>query len=37
MGALRAYLQVVSGNVPAENLYTKIGFSEAYRYWYRKK
>jgi GNAT superfamily N-acetyltransferase len=37
MGTLRAYLQVVSGNVPAENLYTKIGFSEAYRYWYRKK
>ena len=32
-----AYLSVVVGNVPAENLYQKIGFKEIYRYWYRKK
>lgn len=31
-----AYLQVVVGNVSAEKLYDKIGFKEAYRYWYRK-
>jgi N-acetylglutamate synthase len=37
MGAERSYLQVVSGNVPAERLYSKLGFRELYRYWYRVK
>jgi Acetyltransferases, including N-acetylases of ribosomal proteins len=37
LGARRAYLQVVSGNASAERLYDRLGFSEAYRYWYRKK
>jgi ribosomal protein S18 acetylase RimI-like enzyme len=33
----KAYLSVVVGNVSAENLYQKLGFTEIYRYWYRKK
>jgi hypothetical protein len=36
-GARKSYLQVVSGNAPAERLYSRLGFSEAYRYWYRRK
>jgi GNAT superfamily N-acetyltransferase len=34
-GATQAYLQVVQRNTPARRVYTKVGFQEAYRYWYR--
>ncbi|SFL91974.1 Acetyltransferase (GNAT) family protein [Gracilibacillus orientalis] len=33
--AKKAYLQVMLNNKQAINLYTKSGFVEAYRYWYR--
>jgi len=33
--ATQAYLQVVQSNTPARHVYTKLGFQEAYRYWYR--
>jgi GNAT superfamily N-acetyltransferase len=36
-GAFKAYLQVVDTNTAAKNLYKKLGFTEKYRYWYRKK
>lgn len=36
-GAQQAYLQVVSDNLPAQQLYQKIGFSKLYTYWFRVK
>jgi ribosomal protein S18 acetylase RimI-like enzyme len=36
-GAKYSYLQVVLNNVPALKLYSKLGFKENYRYWYRVK
>jgi N-acetylglutamate synthase len=34
-GATSAYLQVMTDNTAALSLYTGLGFSELYRYWYR--
>jgi GNAT superfamily N-acetyltransferase len=34
-GARHAYLQVTTTNVPAQQLYRKLGFTGQYRYWYR--
>ena len=36
-GAHRIYLQVVAGNTPAVNLYTQLGFTVLYSYYYREK
>lgn len=36
-GANYSYLAVVSNNEPALRLYSKIGYSEIYKYWYRVK
>jgi ribosomal protein S18 acetylase RimI-like enzyme len=36
-GAKYGYLAVVANNEPALRLYSKIGYTEIYRYWYRVK
>jgi len=36
-GAKHSYLAVVANNEPALRLYSKIGYSEIYKYWYRVK
>ena len=34
-GAFFAYIQVVKANIPARNLYEKLGYEPMYEYWYR--
>jgi RimJ/RimL family protein N-acetyltransferase len=36
-GAETAYLQVLTGNLMAQKLYSNLGFKEIYLYWYRMK
>lgn len=36
-GAVSSYLQVVEGNAAARRLYAKLGYTDAYSYWYRVK
>ncbi|NEQ28463.1 MAG: GNAT family N-acetyltransferase [Microcoleus sp. SIO2G3] len=34
-GAFVSYIQVVQANIPARNLYEKLGYKPMYEYWYR--
>ncbi|GAK41769.1 hypothetical protein TCA2_4261 [Paenibacillus sp. TCA20] len=34
-GARFSYLAVIANNAPALRLYSKIGYTENYKYWYR--
>ncbi len=34
-GAFFSYIQVVKANIPARNLYAKLGYQPIYEYWYR--
>ncbi|NJK55561.1 MAG: GNAT family N-acetyltransferase [Pleurocapsa sp. SU_5_0] len=36
-GATKVYLQVETANQPGINFYNKLGFTEAYQYFYRIK
>lgn len=36
-GATHSYLQVLLRNLPAMHLYSKLGYKEKYKYWYRVK
>lgn len=36
-GCTTAYLQVMTNNTAAQNLYRKVAFKEVYKYWYRVK
>lgn len=36
-GATSSYLAVVANNAAAQRLYSKLGYSEVYKYWYRVK
>ena len=37
LGASRAYLQVVKGNINARSLYLSLGFTDHYTYWFRSR
>jgi len=37
LGAVRSYLQVVRGNEQARSLYSSLGYTDFYTYWFRSK